>query len=89
MSGPVAARDAARKDDALSGAEVREGRSTTVGGMHIARVLPTKGRQTVGDLMLPLTGWSLTGSVRRPSSSVASRRPDRTGCALPERPGVM
>lgn len=79
MSGPVAARDAARKDDALSGAEVREGRSTTVGGMHIARVLPTKGRQTVGDLMLPLTGWSLT--VRSGALPVRSHRGAPTALA--------
>ena len=40
------------------GIDVREGRSTTVGGVPISRVLPTKGRRTVGpwcfvDLILP------------------------------------
>ncbi len=58
MSGPVEPRDAACEDEALAGVELREGRQAAVGGMRIARVLPTKGRRTVGawcftDLILP------------------------------------
>lgn len=58
MSGPVEARDAAQRNEELAGVEVREGRQASVGGMAIARVLPTKGRRTVGpwcftDLILP------------------------------------
>lgn len=56
MSGPIDERDLveveSRKIDAI------EGRHTTVGGLPIVRVLPTKGRRTVGawcfvDLMAP------------------------------------
>ncbi len=58
MSGPIRAVDAACEDEVLGGVEIREGRRAEVGGMEIARVLPTKGRRTVGpwcfvDLMSP------------------------------------
>ncbi len=58
MSGPVQGRDSAYENELLGRVEVREGRSTSVGGMDIARVLPTKGRRTVGpwcfvDLITP------------------------------------
>ncbi|HSJ45748.1 MAG TPA: pirin family protein [Euzebyales bacterium] len=61
MSGPVEPKDAACQDEDLAGIEVREGRRASVGGMRIARVLPTKGRRTVGawcftDLILPADG---------------------------------
>ena len=49
MSGPV--RDADLDDDAgalLDHVEVREGRRADVGGLDVVRVLPTKGRRTVG-----------------------------------------
>lgn len=58
MSGPVDdAGDVARGIQGLD-IEVREGRPAEVGGMGIRRVLPTKGRRTVGpwcfvDLMSP------------------------------------
>ncbi len=48
MSGPIQEADAACRDEALPRIEAREGRSTTVGGIDVARVLPTKGRRTVG-----------------------------------------
>ena len=58
MSGPVQERDAACENEALADIQAREGRTTEVGGMPVARVLPTKGRRTVGawcfvDLMGP------------------------------------
>lgn len=58
MSGPVQQRDAACENEALAGIQAREGRTTEVGGLPVARVLPTKGRRTVGawcfvDLMGP------------------------------------
>lgn len=58
MSGPVEEPDRDCADELLAGIEAREGRSTSVGGMDVARVLPTKGRRTVGawcfvDLMGP------------------------------------
>jgi len=58
MSGPVQERDAACANEALAGIQAREGRTTEVGGLPVARVLPTKGRRTVGawcfvDLMGP------------------------------------
>lgn len=58
MSGPVSDTDLAGVEAALAGVEVREGRQASVGGMRISRVLPTKGRRTVGawcftDLILP------------------------------------
>ncbi|MDX1621987.1 MAG: pirin family protein [Nitriliruptorales bacterium] len=48
MSGPVRERDEACRNETLRGVEVREGRRTTVGGLGVVRVLPTKGRRTVG-----------------------------------------
>ncbi len=48
MSGPVQPVDAAVEQGPLARVEVREGRSATVGGVPISRVLPTKGRRTVG-----------------------------------------
>jgi redox-sensitive bicupin YhaK (pirin superfamily) len=61
VSGPVEEKDVAGIDEALAGVEVREGRQASVGGMDIARVLPTKGRRTVGawcftDLIMPADG---------------------------------
>lgn len=58
MSGPIPERDSAFTNDPVDRVEVREGRSTNVGGMDITRVLPTKGRRTIGawcfvDLMTP------------------------------------
>lgn len=57
MSGPLDERDLGRIEDERL-VEAREGRPTTVGGLDIVRVLPTKGRRTVGawcfvDLMAP------------------------------------
>lgn len=48
MSGPIQQPDAACEDELLERIEAREGRSTTLGGQAVARVLPTKGRRTVG-----------------------------------------
>ena len=58
MSGPVEGFTAVTPDLGVSTIEVREGRSTSIGKMGILRVLPTKGRRTVGpwcfvDLMTP------------------------------------
>lgn len=58
MSGPVEERDRRVEDEVLDGVEAREGRHTSVGGLAVTRVLPTKGRRTVGawcfvDLMGP------------------------------------
>jgi quercetin 2,3-dioxygenase len=58
MSGPVQEPDLECENESLPRIEAREGRSTEVGGMPVARVLPTKGRRTVGawcfvDLMGP------------------------------------
>jgi quercetin 2,3-dioxygenase len=58
LSGPVQPVDASVQQGPLARIDVREGRSTTVGGVPISRVLPTKGRRTVGpwcfvDLILP------------------------------------
>jgi quercetin 2,3-dioxygenase len=58
MSGPIQPPDLECEDERLAGVEVREGRTTNVGGLDVARVLPTKGRRTVGawcfvDLMGP------------------------------------
>ncbi len=58
MSGPIPDRDNDFVNDPVDRIEVREGRATTVGGLDIVRVLPTKGRRTVGawcfvDLMTP------------------------------------
>jgi quercetin 2,3-dioxygenase len=59
MSGPVDPEDRRCENERLAGVEVREGRRTSVGGLDVARVLPTKGRRTVGawcfvDLMGPV-----------------------------------
>ncbi len=48
MSGPIQQRDAECEDELLERVEAREGRTTTLGGQAVARVLPTKGRRTVG-----------------------------------------
>lgn len=48
MSGPVQRPDTECEDELLAGVELREGRRTEVGGLPVARVLPTKGRRTVG-----------------------------------------
>lgn len=58
MSGPIGERDAHWINERQIGVEVRQGRSATVGGMEISRILPTKGRRTIGawcfvDLMIP------------------------------------
>jgi len=58
MSGPIADREGAYVDRPALDIEVREGRAAVVGGLDIVRVIPTKGRRTVGpwcfvDLMLP------------------------------------
>ncbi|MBT8203032.1 MAG: pirin family protein [Acidimicrobiia bacterium] len=58
MSGPVDDQDGLSRGMRALGIEVREGRAAEVGGMGIRRVLPTKGRRTVGpwcfvDLMSP------------------------------------
>lgn len=59
MSGPVDPVDAQREETSLPGVEAREGRHTQVAGLPVTRVLPTKGRRTVGawcfvDLMGPV-----------------------------------
>lgn len=48
MSGPVQRPDTECEDELVVGVELREGRRTEVGGLPVARVLPTKGRRTVG-----------------------------------------
>jgi quercetin 2,3-dioxygenase len=58
MSGPLQPADQKCENERLAGIELREGRQTNVGGLDVARVLPTKGRRTVGawcfvDLMGP------------------------------------
>ena len=58
MSGPLQPADTKCRNERLEGIEAREGRRTNVGGLDVARVLPTKGRRTVGawcfvDLMGP------------------------------------
>ena len=59
MSGPLKRSDEQCTNERLVGVEAREGRRTSVGGLDVARVLPTKGRRTVGawcfvDLMGPV-----------------------------------
>jgi redox-sensitive bicupin YhaK (pirin superfamily) len=59
MSGPVDRLDRERHDELLAGIQPREGRRTEVAGLPVTRVLPTKGRRTVGawcfvDLMGPV-----------------------------------
>lgn len=58
MSGPLRDRDTGFTDRGIDRIEVKEGRPAEVGGLAITRVLPTKGRRTVGpwcfvDLMNP------------------------------------
>jgi quercetin 2,3-dioxygenase len=59
MSGPVEQQiDAAPDDLGVSAIEIREGRTARIGRLGILRVLPTKGRRTIGpwcfvDLMSP------------------------------------
>ena len=48
MSGPVEEPDRKRRDEPLPGLVTREGRHVEVGGLPVTRVLPTKGRRTVG-----------------------------------------
>jgi quercetin 2,3-dioxygenase len=48
VSGPVQPADEACEDERLRPVELREGRRTEVGGLPVTRVLPTKGRRTVG-----------------------------------------
>jgi quercetin 2,3-dioxygenase len=59
MSGPVQQPDTECEDEPLARVEAREGRTPEVGGLPVARVLPTKGRRTVGawcfvDLLGPM-----------------------------------
>ena len=59
MSGPLQPPDRRCENERLDGIESREGRHTSVGGLNVTRVLPTKGRRTVGawcfvDLMGPV-----------------------------------
>jgi redox-sensitive bicupin YhaK (pirin superfamily) len=58
MSGPIRPSDAGLGETTMDVVVVREGRRAEVGGLDIVRVLPTKGRRTVGpwcfvDLMRP------------------------------------
>jgi len=58
ISGSAQERDIARENEAFADIEAREGRRADVGGLPVSRVLPTKGRRTVGascfvDLMGP------------------------------------
>jgi quercetin 2,3-dioxygenase len=48
MSGPIQAPDLECQNELLAGVEAREGRTANVGGLDVVRVLPTKGRRTVG-----------------------------------------
>ncbi|MEX0869572.1 MAG: pirin family protein [Nitriliruptoraceae bacterium] len=48
MSGPMEPADLRCQDDVLARVEIREGRHADVGGLGVRRVLPTKGRRTVG-----------------------------------------
>ena len=59
VSGPVEPVDRRHRNLSLDCIEPRQGRATTVGGLPVTRVLPTKGRRTVGawcfvDLMGPV-----------------------------------
>lgn len=58
MSGPIDNRDIDFRNSLGLGLEVIEGRRADVGGLEVVRVLPTKGRRTIGawcfvDLMTP------------------------------------
>lgn len=48
MSGPIERIDAECHDELLDQIAAKEGRAAHVGGLDVARVLPTKGRRTVG-----------------------------------------
>ncbi len=48
MSGPIQPPDLECQNELLAGVEAREGRTASVGGLDVVRVLPTKGRRTVG-----------------------------------------
>ncbi len=57
VSGPVQENDVT-PDEQFGAVEVKEGRRTAVGTLQVARLLPTKGRRTVGawcfaDVMIP------------------------------------
>ncbi len=58
MSGPVDPVDEQREEAPLPGVEAREGRHTQVAGLPVMRVLPTKGRRTVG-------AWCFVDLMRR------------------------
>lgn len=58
MSGPISNVPSENAGMGLSAIEVREGRQANIGAMGIVRILPTKGRRTIGpwcfvDLMKP------------------------------------
>lgn len=58
MSGPIRDEDQSETEASHDTVEVREGRIAMVGNLGVVRVLPTKGRRTVGawcfvDMMLP------------------------------------
>lgn len=58
MSGPIRSDEAGYENTPLNDVVAREGRTANVGGLDVVRVLPTKGRRTVGawcfvDLMGP------------------------------------
>ena len=58
MSGPVQHSSDTPEDMGITTIEVREGRTTNIGRLGIMRILPTKGRRTIGpwcfvDLMSP------------------------------------
>ncbi len=48
MSGPIRQGDLDADDEMLAKIEARQGRDADVGGLAVSRVLPTKGRRTVG-----------------------------------------
>ncbi len=58
MSGPIDPRDVAQAEAPHVGIQVIEGRKSRIGPLDITRVLPTKGRRTIGawcflDLIIP------------------------------------
>lgn len=65
MSGPIEPEDRKCEDERLAAIEAREGRRTSVGGLDVARVLPTKGRRTVG-------GWCFVDLI----GPVDAEKPD-------------
>lgn len=48
MSGPITPPDERCRNELIEQIELREGRRASVGGLDVVRVLPTKGRRTVG-----------------------------------------